>query len=160
METQKCRGPNLRKKSTDSGAAYSIFLLPPASVSFRCLPSASVSGHTWSVWMMETCLGARVVMSGGHIRTPNRPWPNFWRKSTASSAVYAIFMLPSASVCFRLLPPSSVGVRFGSPLARASDGNMFGRHDVDVGRAYLGNQQALCQICGENRPILVLFLPF
>ena len=37
---------------------------------------------------------------------------------------------------------------------------MFGGQDVDVGRAYLGTQQAMGQICGENRPILWMFLPF
>ena len=32
--------------------------------------------------------------------------------------------------------------------------------DGDMGRAYLETQQAMGQICGENRPILVPFLPF
>ena len=99
-------------------------------------------------------------MSGEHIWEPNRPWAKFAEKSTESSAVSPIFLLPSASVCFRQLPPSSVSSRFGPHLVRVDDGNMSGGHDDDVGREYLEAQQAMGRICGENRPILVLLLPF
>ena len=54
--------------------------LPSDSVSFRYLPSASISGRIWSVWLMATCLGARMVMSGEHIWKPNRPWAKFSEK--------------------------------------------------------------------------------
>ena len=37
---------------------------------------------------------------------------------------------------------------------------MSGGQGDDVGGAYLETQQAMGQICCENRPILVLFLPF
>ena len=40
------------------------------------------------------------------------------------------------------------------------DGNISGGQDDDVGRAYLDTQQAMAQIRGKNRPILVLLLPF
>ena len=86
--------------------------LPPSSVSFRRLPSASVSGRVWSVWRMETCLGARETLSGGISGNPTGPGPNLWRKSADSSADYSISMLPSASVCFRQLPSASVSVRY------------------------------------------------
>ena len=101
-----------------------------------------------------------MAMSGEHIWKPNRPWAKFVGKSTDSSAASAIFLIPSASVCVRQLPPSSDGVRFGPHLVRVGDGNMSGGHVDDVGRAYLGTQHAMGQICGENRPTLVLFLPF
>ena len=157
-------GLNSWQKSTDSSVAYSICCLrrlPSASVSFRYLPSASVTGRFWSVWMMETCLGARMAMSGEHIWQPNMPWAKFSEKSTVSSSVSVIFLLPPTSVCFRQHPPSSGGVRFGSLLARVSDGwkHGWGQAD-DIGRAYLETQHAMGQICGENRPILVLLIPF
>ena len=61
--------------------------------------------------------------------------------------------------CFRLLPSASVSFRFGSFLVRVSDGNMSGGQD-DFGREYLETQHALCHICGENRPILAMRIPF
>ena len=64
------------------------------------------------------------------------------------------------TVSFRQLPPSSFGVRFGPHLVLVDDGNMSGCHDDDVGRGYLETQRALGRICGENRPILVMFLSF
>ena len=71
-----------------------------------------------------------------------------------------LFLSFSSAVGFRLLPPSSVGIRFGSHLVRVCDGNMSGGHDDAVGRAYLETQHAMGQICGENRPILVLLMSF
>ena len=62
--------------------------------------------------------------------------------------------------CFRLLPTSPGSFRFGSHLVFVVDGNMSGDHDDDVGGAYLETQQVMSQICGENRPNLMLFLPF
>ena len=54
--------------------------LPSDSVSFRYLPSASISGRIWSVWLMATCLGARMVMSGEHIWKPTMPSAKFSEK--------------------------------------------------------------------------------
>ena len=51
--------------------------LPSASVSFRFPLSTSISGRIWSVCLMETCLGARMMTSGEHIWKPNRPWGEF-----------------------------------------------------------------------------------
>ena len=59
---------------------FCIRRLPSYSVSFRHLPSASVAGRFWSVWMMETFMGARMMMSGDHIWKPNRPWAEFAAK--------------------------------------------------------------------------------
>ena len=67
---------------------------------------------------------------------------------------------PSDSVCLRHHPLSAGSFRFGSLLVRVADGNMCGGQDGDVGRAYLERQQAIGQICGENRPTLVLSMPF
>ena len=57
---------------------------------------------------------------------------------------------------FRLIPSASAIFR----LVRVADGDMSGDQDDDVGGAYLENQHALGQICGGNRPILVLIMPF
>ena len=57
------------------------------------------------------------------------------------------------------MPPSSVGVRFRSVPFSVDVGNMSERQG-DVGRAYLETQQAIGQICDENRPTLVLIIPF
>ena len=52
-------------------------LLPSASVSFRYLPSATISARIWAVWLMATCLGDRMVMSGEHISKPRMPRAKF-----------------------------------------------------------------------------------
>ena len=103
-------------------------------------------------------------MSGGHDDNVGRAYLETQQAlgqiCDENRPILALYPPFPASVSFRLLPPSCVGIRFGSLLARVSDGNMSGCHDDYVGRAYLGTQQAMGQICGENRPILVAFLPF
>ena len=68
--------------------------------------------------------------------------------------------LPSASACFRQLPPSSVGCRFGSLLVLASVGDIFSLPGDDGGRPYLEPQHALGQICGRNMPNLMMLRQF
>ena len=69
------------------------------------------------------------------------------------------FLLPSDSVCFRQVPPSSFSFRLRSLLVRLSGGQMyFGK--ADVGRSYLETQQAMGRICGRNRPNLATIKPF
>ena len=60
--------------------------------------------------------------------------------------------------CFRQLPSSSVVVRFRSVPTCLAPGNISVGLD-DVGRAYLKTQQALGEICVQNRPIQGMFLP-
>ena len=73
--------------------------------------------------------------------------------------ILLLLMQFSASVSFRQLPLSPASFHFGPHLVRVGDGNMSGRQD-DVGGSYLETQQAMGQICGGNRPILVPFLSF
>ena len=112
---------------------------------------------------METCLRSLATTSGEHIWKPNMQRAEFVGKSTDSNGVSAIFsirQLPSASAVFRQLPPSSVSCRFGSLLVGVSDVDMSGGQDGAVGREYLETQKAMRQICGKNRPILILFRSF
>ena len=114
------------------------------------LPFRAASGpcgrwqHVWGAgWRY------REIISGN----PTGRGPNFRKKSTDYSAVSAISLLPSASAIFRRRPfPVASG-----PCVRWELG--WGQDD-DIGGPYLENQQALGQICGDNRPTLVLLLPF
>ena len=102
-------------------------------------------------------------MSGYRIWNPTGTVPNFWRKSADSNDVSVISCfrkLPPASVSFRHHPPSSVRSRCASLLVRVDDGDMSGGQDCDVGGAHLETQHAAGQISGENRPTLVLIMPF
>ena len=68
-----------------------------------------------------------------------------------SREVYSIFLPPSASVCFRQIPPSSVSFSAGPPLALASVSDMSVCLDDDVGGAFLATQQGVGQISGKRR---------
>ena len=48
-------------------AFFCIRPLPSASASVRPLPPATISTQNWAVWAVATCLGDRVMMSGGNI---------------------------------------------------------------------------------------------
>ena len=84
------------------------FRQPPSdSVSFRYLPSSSISGRIWSVRLMATCLIGRMVMSGGNIWKPNMPWAKFVKNRPILVMFMPLFcfrQLPSASAIFRQLP--------------------------------------------------------
>ena len=71
-----------------------------------------------------------------------------------------MFLSFSASVSFSQLPLSPVSFHFGPHLVRVADGGISGRQDDDIGRSHLETQQAIGQICDENRPTLVLIIPF
>ena len=51
--------------------------LPPASVSFRHLPSDAVSGRFWSLRPLETFFHSLAMTAGDHILNPNMPWAKF-----------------------------------------------------------------------------------
>ena len=138
------------EKSTDSSDVAAIFQLRSASVVFRQLPFRVASGPCvgWQRgWGQGEAVGRAYLDTQhamGRICGENRP----------------ILVPLMRFVCFRQLPLSPVSFRFGPHLVRVADGDMSGGQGDDAGGAYLETQHALGQICGENRPIVVLFPPF
>ena len=147
-------------KYADDRASYAIFFfrrLPSASGSFRHLPPASVLVRgapcacvgEMSVWLDDDAgraflgiLQGMGQMSGG--------------KSAYSRAAYAIFTIPSASVGYRHLPPSSVLGLFRPlrPLAKCLHAW------VVISRGQFRKPKRPCAKFRENRSILWMFRPF
>ena len=128
------------------------FLHPSAPAISRRPPFRAASGPCgrWQhFWAHDGYVGRAYLetqQATGQIRGENRP----------TLAPVRHFPDP---VRFRLLPPSPIGIRFAPYLVRVDDGKISGGHG-DVGGSYLETQQVMGRICGANRPILVLFLPF
>ena len=110
-------------------APASFRLLPPASVCFRQLPlhlaSFRFGPHLVCVTDGHVSGGQDDDVGRSYLETQHAHGPIFG-ENRPILAMLMPFLLLSASVCIRQLPPSAVGFRHVSLLIRVSGGNVDG----------------------------------